>query len=90
MKHSMEKLRGLQYKLRMMGVPMDGPSLTYGNNKLAITYSSRPESVLKKKCNSICYHVCRELVAMDESHFAHISAHDNWAEFLTKVTSGPK
>ena len=27
---------------------------------------------------------------MDESHFAHISTHDNWANFLTKVTSGPK
>jgi hypothetical protein len=28
---------------------------------------------------------------MDESHFAHISTtHDNWADFLTKVSSGPK
>jgi hypothetical protein len=90
MKHGMEKLRGLRYKLRMMGVPVDGPSFIYGDNKSAITNSSRPESVLKKKCNSICYHACRESVAMDESRFAHISTHDNWADFLTKVTSGPK
>jgi hypothetical protein len=69
MKHGMEKLRGLRYKLRMMGVPIDGPSLIYGDNKSAITNSSRPESVLKKKCNSI---------------------YDNWANFLTKVTSGAK
>mgnify|MGYP000306262750 CR=1 FL=1 len=89
MKHGMEKLRGLRYKLRMMGMPIDhGQSLVYGNNKSAITNSSRPESVLKKKCNSICYHACRESVAMDESRFAHISTHDNWADFLTKVTSG--
>ena len=27
---------------------------------------------------------------MDESRFAHINTHDNWADFLTKVTSGPK
>jgi len=90
MKHGIEKLRGLRYKLRMMGVPIDGPSLIYGDNKSAITNSSRPESVLKKKCNSICYHACRESVAMDESRFAHISTRDNWADPLTKVTSGPK
>ncbi len=90
MKLGMEKLRGLRYKLRMMGVPIDGPSLIYSNKKSAITNSSRPEPVLKKKCNAICYHACRKLVAMDESHFAHISTHDNWADFLTKVTSGPK
>ena len=73
-----------------MGAPIDGPSLIYGDNKSAITNSSRPESVLKKKCNSICYHACRESVAMDESRFAHISTRDNWADLLTKVTSGPK
>ena len=32
MKIGMELLRGLQYKLRMMGVPIDGPSSIYGNN----------------------------------------------------------
>lgn len=91
MKHGVEKLRGLRYKLRMMGVPVLGPSYIYGDNKSAITNSSMPESVLKKKCNSICYHACCELVAMDESRFAHISTHDNWADLLTnKVTSGPK
>jgi hypothetical protein len=86
----MEKLRGLRYKLRMMGMPIDEPSFIYGDNKSAITNSSRPELVLKKKCNSICYHVCCESVAMNESCFAHINTHDNWADFLTKVTSGPK
>ena len=90
MKHGMEKLRGLRYKLRMMGVPVDRHSFIYGDNKSAITNSSKPESVLKKKCNSICYHACREAVAMDECRFAHIKTHDNWADFLTKVTSGPK
>ena len=90
MKHGIEKLRGLRYKLRMMGVPIDGPSLIYGDYKSAITNSSRPESVLKKKCNSICYHACRESVAMDECRVAHIPTHDNWADLLTKVTSGPK
>ncbi len=79
MKHGVEKLRGLRYRLRMMGMPIDGPSLIYGDNKSAITNSSRPKSMLKKKCNSICYHACCESVAMDECRLL-ISAH---------MTTGP-
>ena len=90
MKTGVELIEGLRYKLRMMGMLIDGPSLAYGDNKSAITNSSRPESVLKKKCNSICYHACQESVAMDECRFSHIHTHDNWADLLTKVTSGPK
>ena len=73
-----------------MGAPIDGPPLIYGDNKSAITNSSRPELVLEKKCNFTCYHACRESVTMDESRFARISTRDNWADPLTKVTSGPK
>jgi hypothetical protein len=29
MKHSIEKLRGLRYKLRMMGIPLTGTSYIY-------------------------------------------------------------
>jgi len=60
MKHGIEKLRGLRYKLRMMGIPLTGPSFIYGDNKSQITNSTKPESTLKKKCNSICYHAVRE------------------------------
>jgi hypothetical protein len=34
MKHGIKALRGLRYKLRMMGVPLTGPSFIYGVNKL--------------------------------------------------------
>ena len=33
MKHGIETLRGLRYKLRMMGVPLTGPTFIYGDNK---------------------------------------------------------
>ncbi len=52
MKHSIETLRGLRYKIRMMGIPLSGPTYIYGDNKSQVTNSSRPESTLKKKCNS--------------------------------------
>ena len=32
MKIGMEKIWGLQYKLRMVGLPISGPSLIYGDN----------------------------------------------------------
>jgi hypothetical protein len=64
MKHGIETLRGLQYKLRMMGVPLTGPTFIYGDNKSQVTNSSRPESTLKKKCNSICYHAIRRSSAI--------------------------
>jgi hypothetical protein len=54
MKIRMESLRGLRYKLRMMGVRISGPSYIYGDNMLVIHNTQRPESMLKKKSNSIC------------------------------------
>ena len=64
MKNSMETLRGLWYKLRMMGVSLSGPSFIYGDNMSVIHNTQRPESMLRKKSNSICYHAVRESVAM--------------------------
>lgn len=88
MKHGIETLRGLRYKLRMMGVPLTGPSFIYGDNKSQVTNSTRPDSTLKKKCNSVCYHAIRESVAMGESLITHIPTQLNLADFLTKVTNG--
>jgi hypothetical protein len=88
MKHGIKTLRGLRYKLRMMGVPLTGPSFIYGDNKSKVTNSSRPESTLKKKCNAVCYHAIRELVAMGKLLITHIPTQFNLADFLTKVANG--
>ncbi len=90
MKHGIKTLRGLRHKIRMMGIPLSGPTYIYGNNKSQVTKSSRPESTLKKKCNSICYHAIRELVAMGETLLMHFRTGENLADFLTKTTSGAK
>ncbi|KAL7540108.1 LOW QUALITY PROTEIN: hypothetical protein ACHAWF_008209 [Thalassiosira exigua] len=90
MKNGMECLRGIRYKLRMMGVPVDYPSYIFGDNMSVVHNTQRPESVLKKKSNSICYHAVREAVAMGECLTGHISTHHNYADLLTKVLSGEK
>jgi hypothetical protein len=41
MKHGIEKLWGLRYKIRMMGFSLSEPSYVYGDNKSAITNSLR-------------------------------------------------
>jgi hypothetical protein len=88
MKNGMEATRGLRYKLRMMGVPLSGPTYIYGDNMSVIHNTQRPESTLKKKSNSICYHAVRESVAMGESITGHVSTHCNPADIATKSLPG--
>ena len=49
MTHGVETLRGIFYKIRMMGVPNDGPTYIFGDNMFVIFNIYRPESQLKKK-----------------------------------------
>ena len=83
MKIGMESLRGLRYKLRMMGVDISGTSFIYVNNMSVIHNTQRPESTLNKNSNSICYHTMRESVAMGESITAHIGTDENIADLAT-------
>ena len=87
-KVAMEVMRGLRYKLRMMGVPLSGPIYIYGDNMSVIHNTQRPESVLRKKSNSICYHAIREYVGMEEILTAHIRTAENPADLGTKVVPG--
>ena len=66
----------------MMGVPISGPSYVYGDNMSVIHNTQRPESTLKKKSNSICYHFIHEAVAMDECRTSHIRSEDNPADLV--------
>ena len=59
MQQGVEALRGIRFKLQMVGVKIDGPTYVYGDNMCVIHNTSNPESVLKKKSNSICYHFVR-------------------------------
>jgi hypothetical protein len=88
MKNVIETLRCIGYKLWMMGIPIDGPAYVYGDNISVIHNTQRPELMLKKKSNSVCYHYCRELVAMGESITGHVPTKKNPADLCTKVIPG--
>ena len=88
MKQGVESLRGIRYKLLIMGVEVAGPTYIYGDNMSVIHNTSNPEYVLKKKSNSICCHSVRKSVAMKECLKTHVPALKNLADLLTKVLSG--
>ena len=78
-----------------MGIPVDKPSYVCGDNMSVVTNVSRPELMLKKKMNLICYHAVCEAIVMGEVLVAHIPTKKNmavhkgpvWAELA--VFGGP-
>ena len=85
MKLGIEALRGIRYKLRMIGIKLNGPSYIYGDNMSVVNNSSKPDSTLNKKSSQICFHAVREAVAMKEALITHIATTDNVADIATKV-----
>ena len=90
MKQATEYVRGLRYKLRMMGITVNKPTFVFGDNQSVLCNTTAPASTLKKKSNAIAYHLVREGVARDEWRTAYVNTHDNLADLLTKPLNGPK
>ena len=84
MKQCTEYIRGLRYKLRMMGIPVTGPAYIFGDNQSVLANTTIPDSTLKKKSQSIAYHFVREGVARDEWRTTYVNTHENPADLLTK------
>ena len=84
MKQACEFVRGLRYKLRMMGIPVDEPSFMFGDNQPVLANTANPGSTIKKKSQSICFHYIREGYARDEWCTAYVKTCDNIADILTK------
>ena len=84
MKQVTEYVRGLRYKMRMMGISVLGPTYIYGDNQSVLFNTSVPESTLKKKSQSICYHFVREGSARNEWKTGYINTKSNPADILTK------
>jgi hypothetical protein len=72
----------------MMGIPLMEASYVDGDSMSVVTNSSKPESTLKKKSNSICYHAVGEAVATGKALAAHIPTKKNLADLFTKELYG--
>jgi hypothetical protein len=87
MRVAIEMIEGLRYKLRMFGIPVEGPANVFCDNQGVVLNSSKPESTLNKKHNSICYHRVREAAARGTIRVAHIDGTRNYADVFTKTTA---
>jgi hypothetical protein len=74
----------LRYKLRMFGIPINGPAFVYCDNQGVVKNVTIPESVLSKKHNTINYHAVREAVAANILRVAKEESSTNLADLLTK------
>lgn len=79
-----EKSMALRYRLRMLGVPIHGPALAFGDNMSVITNCTLASSTLKKKHSAISYHKVREAAAAGILRLFHISGKSNVSDLLTK------
>ena len=84
MKVAMEYVRGLRYKLRMMGMPVSEPAYVLGDNQSVLANTTKPGSVLKKKSAAIAYCFVREGCARDEWRTGYINTNLNVADLFTK------
>ena len=53
MRIATEIIEGLQFRLHLLGIPMDGSSSVLCDNMSVVMNTTRPESTLKKNHNAI-------------------------------------
>ena len=75
----------LRYKLRMFGVPLEGPAQVFCDNQGVVKNTSVPESVLTKKHNAVNYHAVREAAAAGVLEVCKEDTATNLADLFTKV-----
>ena len=79
-----EQIIDLRYTLRMLGVPLEGPSWMFGDNQSVVTSSTIPHSTLSKRWNALSYHRVREAIAANFIRFHYIASKQNPSDILTK------
>ena len=79
-----EHTEALRYKLRIIGIPVDGPTNVFCDNEAVFKNTSIPDSTLKKKHTSSCYHQARKVVAACAMRVAKEGTATNLADLFTK------
>jgi hypothetical protein len=87
MKNTVQMIEAMRYKLRMFGVPIDGPTNISCDNGTVCSNTTKPKSTLSKKHHSIAYHRSRKAVAAGT---ARVSKDHTLADLFTKTIAAPK
>lgn len=78
-----EQLKGLRYKLRMFGVPINGPDIYYDNQSVVDSLSLRHCRV-QKKHNVLCFHKVRKAAAIKLIKMTKSDGTGNLVDLFTK------
>ena len=84
MKTCMESIVSLRFKLRMFGVPINGPADVMCDNQSVVSNSSCIDSSLNKRHNALAYHATKWAVAVGVIRVGKINAKNNIADAFTK------
>jgi hypothetical protein len=90
LKNAVEMIEALCYKLRMFGIPVDGPTNIFCDNGAVCVNTTKPESTLSKKHHSIAYHRGREAVAAGTVRVSKEHTSTNLADLFTKIMTSIK
>lgn len=77
----------MRYKLRIFGIPIDGPTNVLGDNERVVNAASKVEARLNKKHNAICYHAVREACEAGWVRVGWEPTETNIADLFTKMLS---
>ena len=80
-----ELIIGLRYKLRMFGIPIDGPCNVFCDNEAVTKSAMNPSTTLKRKHISISFHQVREAVAAGIMLVFHEGTKTNHSDLFTKI-----
>ena len=84
MKTAVKQIESLRYKLRMFSIPVENPMNVFYDNESIFKNMTIPDSTIKKKHTSICYHQSREAVASGTMRVAKEGTATNLADLFTK------
>ena len=79
-----EQITDLRLTLRYLGVPVNGPSYMFGDNKTVVDTASVPHGKLQKRHNALSFHRTRFAIATGILTFHHIPGKRNPADLLSK------
>jgi len=81
---AVDLVESLHYKLRMFGVPLEGPTNMFVDKSSVVLNATVPSSTLKKKHNSIAYHRIREAIVALIIRIGEVNGKKNLADMFTK------
>jgi hypothetical protein len=79
-----DQIMDIRTTFRYFGVPIDGKTYMFGDNKSVVTSSTLPHSMLKKRHQFLAYHRVREAIAFGLLAFFHIPGKENPSDVMTK------